>query len=180
VWNLFLLMRAKIVIPILGLSVLLFALVMWLKPSASTPQVAAAPAPTTSLTSPSASAAPRETFQPKIDPVALVEERKDFSRQRVSELMQMGATKDAQFFHSVLADLTSDDPAIRRAALTATVDYADRSAIPALQQAADALADPQEKVNLLHAIDFLKLPTFTEANAGAASGTAPVSRTFGN
>jgi HEAT repeat protein len=116
---------------------------------------------------------PHDSIQPKIDAAALQDQRREASRQRVKELAQLGATKDAKSLPSILSDLTSGDAEIRRAALSATLDYGDRSTIPVLQEAMDTLPDPQEKVNIRDAINYLKLPTLTEMNVSSRDGNAP-------
>jgi hypothetical protein len=177
-------MRAKIVLPILGLTGLLLLLAVKLRFGALTPEAAlptqsmpaSSPAPIVVQTPAGQSAAgapPRDSIQPKIDAAALEDQRTDASRQRVRELAQLGATKDTKSLPSILSDLTNGDAEIRRAALSAALDYGDRSAIPALQEAMDTLADPQEKVSFLQAINYLKLPTLTEMNLSSRVGTAP-------
>ena len=69
---------------------------------------------------------------------------------------------DSASHEEIVRELTNPDAAIRRAALAAVQQTQDRSLIPEIQQIADATDDPDYKQALQGAIDFLKLPTFTE------------------
>ena len=61
--------------------------------------------------------------------------------------------------------MTNAEPLVRKAALNAVIQFNDRSAIPELQKIAEATVDPFEKVDILKAIDYIKLPSFTEMMA---------------
>jgi hypothetical protein len=66
--------------------------------------------------------------------------------------------------------LASSEARVRHSALTNLVVLADREALPALTEALNRTADPEEKVEIQKAIDFLQLPTYDEL---VANGTLP-------
>jgi hypothetical protein len=103
------------------------------------------------------------------------EQRSEAARERVARLQQIASTRDAGSLNTVLSGLNDEDAGVRRAALAAAVQIGDRSIIPALQQAMEGDLEPQEKVNIQHAINFLQLPTLTEVSAGQDAGQPPVS-----
>lgn len=83
----------------------------------------------------------------------------------VEQLISLQMNSDAASLATILAGMTNAEPQIRKAALNAVIQFNDRSAIPALQKIADATSDPFEKVDILKAIDYIKLPSFTEMMA---------------
>jgi hypothetical protein len=86
---------------------------------------------------------------------------------RAAELMDLGMNDDAQSLNTILSELNNRDPEIRKAAVEATVQFGSRDAIPNLMDAAAQTDDPQEKAEIMEAIQFLKLPTLSEAAAQA-------------
>lgn len=114
----------------------------------------------------------QRSTQPEIDPAVLEEQRDEASRQRVAELQHMASTRDASSINTILSELFNQDAKIRRAALAAAVEIGGRDSIPALQEAMERNADPQEKVSIQQAIAFLQLPTLTEAASGSGSEAA--------
>ncbi len=83
----------------------------------------------------------------------------------IDHLISLQMNSDAASLAAILAGMTNAEPQIRKAALNAVIQFNDRSAIPELQKIADATADPFEKVDILKAIDYIKLPSFTEMMA---------------
>lgn len=81
---------------------------------------------------------------------------------RVSELMELASQDGPASLDIILSELTNRDPAIRRAALEATLQVRSREAIPRLLEAAEQTDDPHEKAAIADAIEFLKLPTLGE------------------
>jgi hypothetical protein len=94
-----------------------------------------------------------------------------YALQRTAELNQLAASDDPANLQTILSELNNPDPVIRKAALRATVDFGSRDAIPALSNAMASVDDPQEKVDIIKAINFLQLPRFRPENQQAA--TAP-------
>jgi hypothetical protein len=86
---------------------------------------------------------------------------------RTAELMDLGMNDDSQSLNAILSELSNRDPEIRKAAVEATVQFGSRDAIPNLTDAAAQTDDPQEKAEIMEAIQFLKLPTLSEAAAQA-------------
>jgi hypothetical protein len=58
----------------------------------------------------------------------------------------------------LVGKVTHAEPAVRSAALQAVVSLNDTNAIPGLEKAAEAMEDPREKVAVMDAIAYLKLP----------------------
>lgn len=84
---------------------------------------------------------------------------------RVAELQDLGMEDDSASLDTILSELNNGDPEIRQAAVDAAVQFGSRDAIPRLTDAAAQTDDPREKSAILDAIEFLKLPTLTEALA---------------
>ena len=56
--------------------------------------------------------------------------------------------------------VTHPDPEVRKAALDALMQLGDTNAIPGLEDIVKEIQDPREKVAMMDAIQFLKLPDF--------------------
>jgi hypothetical protein len=78
---------------------------------------------------------------------------------RIRELQTEGAS--APTTGALLVKLTHREAEVRKAALEALVQINDTNAIPAMEQTLTQLEDAREKVALMEAIEYLKLP---EAN----------------
>jgi hypothetical protein len=99
---------------------------------------------------------------------------------RVVELQDLGMENDAASLDTILSELDNGDPSIRQAAVEAAVQFGSRDAIPRLMKAAAQADDPKDKSAILDAIEFLNLPTLTEAmrqknqsTPDASSGARP-------
>lgn len=92
---------------------------------------------------------------------------------RVNELLALASEDDSASLDTILSELTNRDPRIRHAALEAATQFGSRDAISRLQDAQLQLDDPHEKAAIADAIEFLKLPSLSEAIAQkqAAAGT---------
>lgn len=88
-----------------------------------------------------------------------------YVHETIDRLTSLEMNSDPESLAAILAEMKNPDKQIRAAALKSTIQFNDRSAIPALQKIADATTDPYEKVDILKAIDYIKLPSFTEAMA---------------
>jgi hypothetical protein len=89
---------------------------------------------------------------------------------RISELQNLGMTDDPNSLAEIESELDNRDQQIQKAAVAAAVQFGSRDAIPALQDAYRHFDDPEQKVNIQKAIDFLELPTMAEtANATTPS-----------
>jgi hypothetical protein len=84
---------------------------------------------------------------------------------RVAELQDLGMENDSASLDTILSELNNRNPGIRKAAVAAAVQFGSRDAIPKLTDAATQTDDSEEKSAILEAINFLKLPTLTEALA---------------
>ena len=83
-------------------------------------------------------------------------------RQTIDRLYTLEMEKDQDSLNAILAELRNPDERIRAAALEATIQFGDRSVIPKLQEIAEQTADPAEQSAIFKAIDYLKLPSFSE------------------
>jgi hypothetical protein len=82
---------------------------------------------------------------------------------RVVELQNLGMENDPASLDTILSELDNRDASIREAAVDAAVQFGSRDAIPRLMDAGARTDSPEEKSAILEAIEFLKLPTLTEA-----------------
>ncbi len=180
-------MRAKIIIPVLAVASIIVYLAIASQFASSTP-APQAPAPQAAANSASAnlpnpvrpasdrrSVAPADTRHLAQPELGGEEQRSQAARERVAKLQQIGSTRDADSLKTVSSELNDEDASVRRAAVAAAVHIGDRSIIPALQQAMEGDLEPQEKVNIQQAINFLQLPTLTEVSSGQNAGQPPVS-----
>jgi hypothetical protein len=58
----------------------------------------------------------------------------------------------------LVGKVTAQEPEVRKAAVEALVQLGDTNALPGMEQAVAAIEDPREKVALMDAIAYLKLP----------------------
>jgi hypothetical protein len=91
----------------------------------------------------------------------------DYVQQRSTELTELGMNNDPDSLKTILSELENPEPEIRHAALSATLDFGSRDAIPVLQNELNWATDPQEKVDIQKAIDFLQLPRLGEDDSGS-------------
>jgi hypothetical protein len=98
----------------------------------------------------------------------------EYVEQRIHELERLARESGADSLNAILLELENPDKEIRKGALEATIQFRDRSSIPRLEVIAASTADPEEKTEILEAIEYLKLPTLTErlAEQQAVTGNA--------
>jgi hypothetical protein len=90
----------------------------------------------------------------------------EYVRKRIKELNALAMNNDTQSRDEILSEVKNNpDRQIRAAALEAAIQFDDRSVVPPLQAIADQTADPEEKTNILKAIDYINLPSLTEFRA---------------
>lgn len=104
---------------------------------------------------------------PPIDPnssntAAILEQLRGAERMRdldeVRELQAAGgATPNTS--ELLLSKLTNKEADVREAALSALVHLGDTNVLPGLEQALGTIENPREKVAIMDAIEYLKLPT---------------------
>ena len=85
-----------------------------------------------------------------------------YVNERIAHLADLGTENDPDSLRTILSELTNGDPAIRKAALDAAIQFGNRDAIPAIQDAMLRVDDPEEKVAMAKGIDFLQLTNVTE------------------
>jgi HEAT repeat protein len=81
---------------------------------------------------------------------------------RIANLAELAMNNDADSLNLILASLTDANPQIRAAALEAVIQFNSPDAIPSLQAVLAKVELPQEKVDVQAAIDYLKLPSFSQ------------------
>jgi hypothetical protein len=103
-----------------------------------------------------------------------------YVRQRIRELNDLAMNNDVESRDAILSEVkTNSDRRIRAAALEAAIQFDDRSVVPPLQAIAAQTDDPEEKQNILDAIDYINLPSLTEYMAANPShSTTPGVRKF--
>ena len=94
---------------------------------------------------------------------------------RIDQLGNLAMTGDSNALTEIESELDSRDPQIQAAAVEAVIQFGSRAAIPALEAAARHLDDSGQKAGIQRAIDFLELPTQSEASEAVAAN-APAER----
>ncbi len=171
-------MRLKIILP-LALAAAVIPALLFLKPAATPmPGETAAltapadPAPTALPVRPIASPATPDPVPTVAAPLpATADAEADAEKEaaeiqaKIDRLEELQANDDAESLHAILNELTDSNRVIRHAAIEATTQFRDRAAIPVLADLAARTTDPEEKQELLDAVEFLTLPTYTEVMA---------------
>jgi hypothetical protein len=164
-------MRAKVILSasVLALAILLPALYFHFKPDSPPP--AAAPVATDD-SAPPAGLPPilkRVQNRPQEGLPALSSNPRpsglshdDYVLQRKAQLTELGMSSDPTDLKTILSELENPEPEIRQAALAASIQFGSQDAIPTLQHEMEWATDPQEKVDIKKAIDFLQLPRLGE------------------
>ena len=106
----------------------------------------------------------------------------DYVLERKSQLIDLTTSNDPNALRTILSELNNPDPEIRKAALSAVVQVGSQDAIPALKNQLAWAEDPQEKVDIQDAIDFLQLPSAEQVKneAMAAQNASPPPATENN
>ena len=173
-------MRPKVVIAILVLGGLLVAGTLWLRPAASeappsapqnTPRQIAEgkPPPAPANTTESQALPGPQSTTPEAAAQSTPARQEAYVEKRIAELEDLAADDAPASLETIVSELTNRDPRIRKAAREAAIQFGSRDAIPRLLEAAAQTDDPQEKLELQEAADFLKLPTPAELAASRAS-----------
>lgn len=166
-------MRAKVLLIVLlgAVAILAPALYIRFKPAAPPPA-----APVTDQPVADTAAAPAQPISHSVRRVGPDQSREGLSGPSVQpaemdhdtyvlktrgELSELGMQNDPESLKKILSELENPEPEIRKAALTATLDFGSKDAIPTLQNELNWATDPQEKVDIQKAIDFLELPTLS-------------------
>ena len=116
------------------------------------------------------------TNEPSADTTAPPQaEHEEYVSRRTAELTDLAMSDNPADLETILSELKNPDKEIRQAAREATIQFGDRSAVPRLQDVAAQTEDPDEKAEILEAIDSLNLPSITDylARQKAASNVKP-------
>jgi len=92
---------------------------------------------------------------------------------QIDKLQDLQANDDPASLKAILTELGNSDQEVRAAAVEATIQFGDRSAIPVLKDLAATTTDSGEKKALLDAAEFLSLPTMTEVRAAEVPAAKP-------
>jgi hypothetical protein len=158
-------MRPRVAIPLVLVSGLLVILMLLIR-SAPTEK----PGPSTPLTGESPGSDPIGSARPDtggmISHHALHDQEAgspavqtppdEYVTGRVAELLDLAMTDDPASLSAILAELNNPHAEIREAAVVAAVEFKSTEAVPALMDAYNRTAEPEEKLSLRKAIDFLK------------------------
>jgi hypothetical protein len=174
-------MRIKVVIPLLLVGLVVVGLPLVFRPkytalvSATMPVIPAAKAPAPGngssgqQVSSDLSSSPENNLP---DPHVTIAtgtdapppaEYEDYVNRRTAELEDLGMAGDASGLSTIESELDSRDPRIQKAAVSAAIQFGSRDAVPALREAYGHTDDPAQKLNLQKAIEFLELPSESEA-----------------
>jgi type IV secretory pathway VirB10-like protein len=164
-------MRTKVLLSVVVLAVLILVPAVYFHNAAtSPPSTETTAAPVAQQDTPAAAARPSQRPllparapqpPPSIQPLAAdvgAPGHQEYVTQRKAELLQMGMTDDPAALKTILSELNNQDPEIRKTALTATIDFGGKDAIPVLKNQLDLTDDFREKMEIQKAIDFLELP----------------------
>jgi len=80
----------------------------------------------------------------------------------VLEDLSRSRRHDAAALETILSELQNSDRSIRQAAREAIVRVDNRSVLPRLQELAAQTEDPSEKLELLDAIEYISLPSYSQ------------------
>lgn len=181
-------MRAKVVIPLLLAGILAVLLVFVARPKSSAPDRQPAQV-TTGDSLPETNSVRHVNALPNSSPAGPEQnstasavatgdpantdngDYEIYVANRVTELEHLGMSSDPDSLAGIESEFDNRDPRIQTAAVAAAVQFGSRDAIPALQDAYQHFDDPEQKINIRKAIDFLKLPRLGETgNATASAG----------
>ena len=82
---------------------------------------------------------------------------------RIAELMDLAMSDNTNSLRMILSELTNREPRIREAAVVAAVQFRSPTAIASLRNIYPQTDDPEEKLRILNAIDFLTVSLDSEA-----------------
>jgi hypothetical protein len=168
------------VIPVLAFAAAVLIAFVWLKfspPRSNQNQAAtAAPVPALTVASSRVETPAPESNRPapasQTSAAAGTPAYSEWVQESQAKLLELSASDDPESLRSILSEFSSADPDVRKTAVTAARQFGSRDAIPYLQEAADHTDDAREKVKILDAIDFLKMPSLTELRQVARDGGA--------
>jgi HEAT repeat protein len=102
-------------------------------------------------------------------------DRDNYILERKAELTDLAMSDNPANLKTILSELENPEPEIRQAALSATIEFRSKDAIPQLQMEMNWATDPEEKVAIKKAIEFLELPGFGSGGSitQSADGSPP-------
>jgi len=97
------------------------------------------------------------------EPFEVPTNHQTYVERRTAELQDLATENDAASLTAIVSELTNRDRDIRAAALEAAIQFGSRDAIPGLMDAATQIDDLAERAEINKAIEYLTLPTISEA-----------------
>ncbi len=85
------------------------------------------------------------------------ETHEEYISRRTADLLDLGMSDDPASLNAILLELDNPEAKVREAAVIAAVQFKSANAIPALQQAYARTDEPEEKLAIRKAIEFLEL-----------------------
>jgi hypothetical protein len=170
-------MRLKVIIPILLITVATLAMIQLIRPDPGRGTILQDSAnsiaiPTTNAvteaTSDSAGVDAQEPLQTRQARSSAGEEsHEEYISRRTAELMDLAMSDDPASLQSILSELNNPEAEIRDAAVMAAVQFKTAEAIPALQDAYTRTDEPEEKISIRKAIEFLEPTPAAESATGS-------------
>ncbi len=155
-------MRPKIVVLVLIVSIGVVALAAVLKGvlGGRAPEDAKAPEPSSAEPSAPTATSPQVSANSSNSAAILEQLRAAEIAKELDQIRQLQADGAVNPLATSLlvAKVTHKEQEVRKAAKDALVQLGDTNAIPGLEQAVGLIEDPREKLALMEAIDYLKLP----------------------
>jgi hypothetical protein len=182
-------MRAKVILPVavLALLILLPAAYFHFRPETPAAPVSEAPAATSQDVAQAAPipkilrrATPDHVEQGlpthSVAPDGSQEDHQTYVLERKAQLAEMGMSDDPANLKAILGEMENPEPEIRGAALQAAVQFGSKDAIPTLQNELNWATDPEEKVEIQKAINFLQLPSFGSSGDVTQADSSPATQ----
>jgi hypothetical protein len=180
-------MRAKVILSVAVLALAVLAPAIYFHSKAGEPAPAAEPVASDDSTNAAPSALPKilhrvsgaaqaqsaEAVQQDAAADLNAADHAEYVTKRNAELYQMGVSQNPAALHTILTELHNPDPAIRSTALTATMDFGSKDAVPTLKREMTWAEDPHDKLEIQKAIDFLQTQPFSLDENGMIAPDQP-------
>jgi len=177
-------MRAKVVIiaSVLALAILVPAVYIHFKPDGAPPATEQPAVAAADNSAPAAAGAGAPSILKRVtqghpqEGLARPTEAPDgmdhatYVLERRAQLIDLGRSEDPADLKTILSEMENPEPEIRKAALSATIDFGSKDAIPTLQNEMNWATDLDEKIAIRKAIEFISLPSF--GSGGAVTQTS--------
>jgi hypothetical protein len=120
----------------------------------------------TAMTNPSDTnhaAAPIVGSQPPVVSEEVRQALIDKELEQIDDLRrQVDGTNNLLIINALIEKFSNPEAEVRHTALRVVKEMNDTNAVPGLQKAVDSTTDPREKVAIMDAIDYIKMPSITD------------------